>query len=440
MSAYELTKTILKDLSSLKAYYRMEAGALTTDSSGNSNTLTNNNTVADGTGIYGGGADQGTGNTNKYLGISTAVGIANTGPVTFSMWFKCAAEIASGGYGLLSMGISGVNAQMYLSYEYNSGTRRLSFNRVRQGIAIDTFTYNVTLGTTWHHLIYSWSGSAITGWLDGKYIGTVASSGGNAGGSSSMAIGLDFINGYYFSGVIDDFAVFSSVLTADQIKELYEGRYIGEWMPQANLVGLWHLNGNSTDSSGNNNHGTDTAITYSLANGKIAQGAGFNGTTSFISIPDTASTSFTTAITAMTWIKLDVTTSGRTIIAKPRSAGGYGFSFDVSTGKLSLVLNNGTTGYQLDGNTTMSTGTWYHAVCTWDGTTGRVYLNGSQDNSSTTPFSSIADSAEAINIGRQNAGLAQYFDGAIDEVAIFSRALTAAEIRHWYAWSSGRYI
>ncbi len=40
MAAQELNLTVLKDNSALKAYYRFESGALTTDSSGNSHTLT----------------------------------------------------------------------------------------------------------------------------------------------------------------------------------------------------------------------------------------------------------------------------------------------------------------------------------------------------------------------------------------------------------------
>ena len=43
---------------------------------------------------------------------------------------------------------------------------------------------------------------------------------------------------------------------------------------------LYHLNGNATDSSGNARNGTGTAITYSLANGRLDQGAGFNNSTS----------------------------------------------------------------------------------------------------------------------------------------------------------------
>lgn len=49
---------------------------------------------------------------------------------------------------------------------------------------------------------------------------------------------------------------------------------LGELRPETGLRGLYHLNGNSGDSSGNGYNGTDTNITYSSANGKFGQGVG----------------------------------------------------------------------------------------------------------------------------------------------------------------------
>ena len=50
-----------------------------------------------------------------------------------------------------------------------------------------------------------------------------------------------------------------------------------------NLVSYYKLDGNSTDIVGAKN-GTDTSITYSIDNGKIVQGAGFNGSSSKIDV------------------------------------------------------------------------------------------------------------------------------------------------------------
>ena len=53
MTAIELNKSVIKDVfgANLKAYYRFESGALTTDSSGNGKTLTNNNNITNSAGV-----------------------------------------------------------------------------------------------------------------------------------------------------------------------------------------------------------------------------------------------------------------------------------------------------------------------------------------------------------------------------------------------------
>lgn len=51
------------------------------------------------------------------------------------------------------------------------------------------------------------------------------------------------------------------------------------------MVGYWKFNGNSNDYSGNGYNGTDSNIAYSQANGRLGQGAGFNGLSSSIVTP-----------------------------------------------------------------------------------------------------------------------------------------------------------
>jgi len=72
----------------------------------------------------------------------------------------------------------------------------------------------------------------------------------------------------------------------------------------------------------------------------------------------------------------------------------------------------------------MSTGTWYHAAATWDGTTRRMYLNGKLIASDAPGTASV----EALNFGIGKTVSNEYFKGALDELYIYSRALTSAEI------------
>jgi len=79
------------------------------------------------------------------------------------------------------------------------------------------------------------------------------------------------------------------------------GQYLGAGSATTKL--LLHLNGNSTDVSGNGNNGTDANITYGLGNGKFFAGAGFNGTTSKIRC--SSAISFTGNFTISFWIYMN---------------------------------------------------------------------------------------------------------------------------------------
>lgn len=82
---------------------------------------------------------------------------------------------------------------------------------------------------------------------------------------------------------------------------------LGEYLPNSNTKLLLHLNGNSTDSSGKGNVGTDTSITYGMAYGKFGQGANFNGSSSKIQFPKNSNTYLYNNWTMIAWVKRNIT-------------------------------------------------------------------------------------------------------------------------------------
>ncbi len=86
---------------------------------------------------------------------------------------------------------------------------------------------------------------------------------------------------------------------------------------------------------------------------------------------------------------------------------------------------------QTDGNATspvlLPVNEWSHLAATYDGTTLRLYVNGLVVMSA--PFTgNLATSTDPLRIGG-NSVYGEYFTGVIDEVRIYSRTLSAAEIR-----------
>lgn len=230
--AIELFKTSLFNDANLIAYYRFNSGALVTDSKG-SFTLTNNNTVGETTGRFGIGADFGSSNSTKYF--SRNDGVFTSQNKTLSLWVKLNAEISSGEW-YFACSYNKTDGRLHgISYQYNSGTRRLCFNCGKVDVAVQDFTYNTTLGTSsWHNIVLTFNGSVIKGYLDGSPVGNLNSTGNGATiyldgfGIGNILSVVDRSPGSgYPSAIIDDVALFSRALSDDEILLLYKQRDSG---------------------------------------------------------------------------------------------------------------------------------------------------------------------------------------------------------------------
>jgi hypothetical protein len=211
---------------------------------------------------------------------------------------------------------------------------------------------------------------------------------------------------------------------------------VGSIVPDdPDLEGYWNLqetSGTLYDKSVNGNHGTATGTTST--GGKILNGRSFNGTSDYISVPTDASLNITGDLTVETWIHPDDslgTASANRWLEKGDSyflmEGNGGVT---GTGITFLVKYNGTN-YYVDSGTTHPAGQWYHVVGVHDDSANllRLYINGTQVN--TTAFTGSIDNDNlALRIGSDDSGI--YFDGLIDEVGIYSTALSATEIEDRY--------
>jgi hypothetical protein len=204
------------------------------------------------------------------------------------------------------------------------------------------------------------------------------------------------------------------------------------------LVGYWQLDGSSVDNSGNGNNGTDTAMSYGPAYSRFSggQGANFNGSSSYIRVEHSASLSMANAITIGAWVYFNDVSRQYAAITLKGSSTDWNWHFQlyndlISWGTYTTAENN------LQSTTIISPHTWYHVVVTYDGSTKTIYINGRLDSynsvsgnfrSNTTPL--------GIGVFIDGANLSRYFNGYIDEVAIFSRALSAQEISQYYQWAT----
>jgi hypothetical protein len=210
------------------------------------------------------------------------------------------------------------------------------------------------------------------------------------------------------------------------------------------LVGYWKLNETAgltaNDYSANSMNGTYAGgVTLNQA-GVLADGdaaASFDGVDDVVSMgnnfgfPALAPFSFEcwvfmTALSASTFVRIvskennDVNgRQGWDLVVNPVSTGG------ASQGRLGFEtwLNNASFGVTTTSAVTLSA--WNHIVCTMDGTTVRIYLNGAL-NTGSGAKSMLAHTAP-FRLGAHSTS-GGFFGGLIDEAAVYNRALSATEV------------
>ena len=164
------------------------------------------------------------------------------------------------------------------------------------------------------------------------------------------------------------------------------------------------------------------------ASGKFGGALSLNGGSQ--SLYDTSSPSYlpvgNSSYTQSVWFKPNVVSGGGGLVGW----GDYGSSR--RTNALRLYENSGGFrhywwGADLDCTGTqcpISTGTWYHVASTWDGTTRKLFVNGVLKRSDTPG----ANNATAANFHIGKTCCSEFFNGLIDDVAIYTRALSAGEV------------
>ena len=183
--------------------------------------------------------------------------------------------------------------------------------------------------------------------------------------------------------------------------------------------------GSSTvDRSGNGNNGAITGATWS-SSGKFGNALSFTGSAR-VTVADSASLDLTTGMTLMAWVSSTANTNWRTVILKQTSNDlAYALYASSDSNQPGVWITTGSTQF-VKGTAQIPNGTWTHLAASYDGATLRMFVNGAQV-SSVPGAQPIAVSSGPLQIGG-NTIWGEYFSGLIDDVRVYSRALTAAEI------------
>ena len=209
------------------------------------------------------------------------------------------------------------------------------------------------------------------------------------------------------------------------------------------LYGYWKFDEPSgttaNDSSGNNNVGTLTNSPARVGStGGLVSALQFDGINDYVKTTNVPSFSSNTMSLAA-WIKSSGAGDSsyeNTIINIKESWDYYKFYWnnnssvvqcqidfveDVTPGNKAIIVVSAP----------LSLNTWYHAICLYDGSAGRIYINGAASGTPESFAGTLSAPTREAFIGSL-LGVIRYFNGVIDDVRIYNRALNTTERSNLY--------
>lgn len=189
--------------------------------------------------------------------------------------------------------------------------------------------------------------------------------------------------------------------------------------------GFWRGNDSLADSASTNNGASGTqngATPVTYAGGHDGNAFALNGS-SYVQVPNASNLQITGPITMSAWVYLN--TAGGRIFDKLTAGQQNGFLLDTYQGKLRMIVG---TNSAFVSPSLLPVGAWAHVAGTWDGISGKLYVNGSLAHSYNPPNpQAIPSNTLDLRLGADSTG-ATRLNGLIDDAALFDQALTATQI------------
>jgi hypothetical protein len=190
------------------------------------------------------------------------------------------------------------------------------------------------------------------------------------------------------------------------------------------LLARWRLDETTGvvahDATANLNDGTLVGgLTWTP--GRLDGSLSFDGTDDYVDCGNPAAFDLTTAVSVTAWVCPAAGSGLRPIASK----GDHQYTLrQSSSGTFEFLAYDGAW-HIATGTTVADVGRWYHVAGVCDGATVKVYVDGVEEASVS---GGLSASAFPVNIGRNSEETDRLFGGRIDEVRIYDRAMTGAEV------------
>jgi len=199
----------------------------------------------------------------------------------------------------------------------------------------------------------------------------------------------------------------------------------------------WRFNLTNTPGSGSwlNEFEMYKQVGWNSTACKFGSCLGFDGSDDYVILSTAISGIQSANYTVSAWIKKTVAGTTTNEIFNQDYDGNHQIRLELSATTCNATFNTYESGYgTVTGTTNVCDGNWHHVIAVKNGTTGYVYVDGIQQSSDTVKNVVSTDRA-TIGALRYTAQTLYYFNGTIDEVAIWNRSLSATEVSQLYNMS-----
>ena len=333
--------------------------------------------------------------------------------------------------------------------------------QVGNGLVFDWAGKPQSFGTisknNWDHIEVAYDGTNMKFYVNTRLLRTQAVTTDFTSNSNDLLIGTNATT--FFTGRVDDIRIYDYARSADQIKTDFAARGTKRGVAarfgdddlsrklSSGLVGYWKMDEGTgptaTDFSGNNNTGTlasgDSAPTWS--SGKFGTGLDFDGSNDYVFSQSSSDISGLTQMTVSVWVNSQ-TASTQYLISKWSS---LQFTSRIDAQKNIWFFSGSGSNNFAETATSLTADTWQLVTLVYDGTAStnsgrlKIYFDAVSQplNFTGTIISSIPTGSDIYNFGRLSSSGGGYFNGSIDEVRIYNRALDPSEVKALYAFAPG---